>query len=114
MTAKYYIYRNLRTKGFSVKYRGIVVYRTNCIIAHNVIFKVSKSGRNRVISERRKNVHAYAVADSFRDVKKNYQVDSLLKITYNPYLHAQFMCNDCKIEDANEVIFKNGACYLIR
>jgi hypothetical protein len=70
--AKYYIYRNLHTGGFSIKLRGKVVDRSNSFIANDISFKINEIGRQRVIMERQKNVHAYIVADeyTFQTTKK--------------------------------------------
>lgn len=111
MQAKYYIYRNLRTGGFSVKFRGIVIDHSDSLIATNVEFRVSEPGRQRVITERRKNVHAYAAAESYRKVQK-VKVDKLPKITYNPYLDKQFKIGSQEINTANKVVFKEGRCYI--
>ena len=61
MSAKYYIYRNLHTKGFSMRYKGKVIQRPFCFRAYNVSFKVNEKGRQRVIKERQKNVHTFIV-----------------------------------------------------
>lgn len=115
MIAKYYIYRNLRTGGFSVKYRGRVVDRDNFFIGKNVTFKVNETGRQRVIREKQKNVHAYSVVERymFAANKDLDLVDSLPVIAYNPYTAAYFTCNGNKITEANKVLFHNGRCYLL-
>ena len=111
--AKYYIYRNLHTGGFSVRYRGRVVDRLHIFTAMNVQFKVNESGRQRVIKEGRKNVHAFVVADKYKGlINKGYELDKLSKIAYNPYTDAQFMCNGKEINTAKEVVFRNGRCFL--
>lgn len=111
MQAKYYIYRNLRTGGFSVKHRGIVIDHSDSLIASNVEFRVSESGRQRVICEKRKNVHAYAAAESYRNIR-TIKVDKLEKITYNPYLDKKFKIGSQEINTANKVVFKQGRCYV--
>jgi len=111
--AKYYIYRNLHTGGFSVKFLGKVIDRDNFFIAEGISFKVNEYGRQRVIMERRKNVHAYVVADKYTFAGNNDKVDGLDIITYNPYTNNYFTCNGKKITHAKKVIFKQGKCYLI-
>ena len=112
-TAKYYIYRNLHTKGFSVRYHGRVIDRLNAFTAQNITFKVNESGRQRVIKEGRKNVHAFVVADRYKGlINSDYNLDKLLKVTYNPYTDKQFKCQDFDIYGANEVVFKDGKCFL--
>lgn len=115
MKAKYYIYKNLHTGGFSVRFRGKVVDRLNNFTASNIKFKVSEYGRQRVILENRKNVHAFAVADKYKGlINKEYKLDNLPAVMYNPYLHKQFKCNGTDIYDANEIVFKNGKCFFIK
>ena len=66
--AKYYIYWNLHRNVYSVRLRGRVVAHCENILATNVTFQVSEPGRQRVLKERRKNVHAFVIADSFTDL----------------------------------------------
>lgn len=120
MKAVYYIYRNLRTGGFSIKWKGKVIRRCDSFYANNVSFKVSQKGRNRVIKEHQKNVHAYAVADVFYlDLEapiflekfSHIDIKNLSEIKYNPYKNETFMCNDKPILFADNVKFYNGKCY---
>ena len=110
--AKYYIYRNLRTRGFSIKLRGRVVDRDDWFIAKNVVFKVNELGRQRVVREKSKNVHAYVVCDKYTFPGKT-KVDKSKIITYNPYKHKQFVCDGKEINSADAVLFKDGKCYLL-
>lgn len=114
MTAKYYVYRNLHTGGFSIKLRGKVIDRDNLFIAENVIFKVNELGRNRVLCEKKKNVHAYVVCDKYTFAGNNECIDNLPVITYNPYKLANFVCGSVVITSAQKVLFKNGKCYLLK
>ena len=117
MKAKFYIYRNLRTGGFSVRYRGLVIDRAFTLVAENVEFKVNELGRLKVIKERQKNVHAFVVADKYNAKKYPFlqkdKVDNLDRITYNPYTDTQFKCNGKKINTATKIAFQNGRCFLI-
>jgi len=58
---KIYVYRNLNRKIWSVKYRGLVIAHTPTAFMWDVEFKVNEAGRQRVLKEGVKNVHAYAV-----------------------------------------------------
>lgn len=109
--ARYYIYRNLHTGGFSIRYKGKVVNRLNIFTAIGVVFKVNESGRSRVLQEGRKNVHAFVVADKYKGTV-GIEVDKLPEISYNPYLSDQFKCNGVDINKAELVVFKNKKCYL--
>ncbi len=117
MTARYYIYRNLRTKGFSIRYRGIVVDRLFTFSAEGVEFKVNELGRERVLKERQKNVHAFVVADKYKAEKypilKGNLLDNKSRVTYNPYTAAHFVCDGKRINRAKALAFQNGLCFLL-
>jgi len=114
-SAKYYIYRNLHTGGFSVRYRGRVIDRLSIFTAQNVTFKVNESGRQRVVKDGRKNVHAFVVADRYKGlINKGCELDNLTKITYNPYIDTQFKYRTSEIHSAEEVVFKDGKCFLVK
>jgi hypothetical protein len=83
------IYRNLRKQCFSVLLRGRVVAHCYCAVLTDVEFRVSPAGRARVLREKRKNVHAFAIGtvvgpDCLRSG------DGLRRITYNPYKAGTF------------------------
>ena len=113
MSAKYYIYRNLTAGAnmFSIRYKGRVIDRDDWFEASDVTFKVNQAGRERVLKEQQKNVHASVVAKNymFTDTK----VDNNLVISYNPYTLAHFVCDGIKIENAKRVLFRYGKCYLL-
>ena len=89
MVAKYYIYRNLHTDTFSVKYRGKVIAHPKAFEATGVEFRVSAKGRANVINTKRKLVHAYVVADSFKSMKG--PILSMEPLYYNPYNTSTFV-----------------------
>lgn len=86
------IYRNLHKKLYSVQEkvegRWKVVEHTNNINIRNVSFKVSEGGRQRVLSEKRKNVHAFIIGERVSSMTPSvYPGD---EITYNPYASSHF------------------------
>lgn len=60
---KIYAYRNLNQKCWSIKYRGLVVAHTPTAFMWDVEFVVNEAGRQRVIREGVKNVHAYVACE---------------------------------------------------
>jgi len=115
MQAKFYIYRNLRTKdAFSVRYQGKVVARHTLALARNVRFSVSETGRQRVLRERQKNVHAYVVADEVIPYDEPVGTRLLRRITYNPYTGPSFMVDGEPITQAKAVLFEGGSCWLVQ
>lgn len=113
MAAYLYIYRNLRTGGFSVRYKGKVIERIQEGVALDVMFKVNEASRQRVVAERQKNVHSFVVARGLAR-KTNREPDGLKEIYYNPYKQDCFTVDGHPIERAGAVLFKNGKCYLLR
>lgn len=122
MVAKYYIYRNLRTKGFSIRHRGKVVSRLEDFYAYNCEFKVNKKGRDRVLKEGQKNVHAFVVCehyslyphsyDRFKDDDTIRNSPDLKEIRYNPYRADHFQNSDGQeIHYVNAVMFGWGKCF---
>jgi hypothetical protein len=107
-----YIYRNLRTGGFSVRHRGRVIERISEGVAFDVMFKVNEIGRQRVLLERQKNVHSFVVAAGLAR-KTDRSHEGLTEIKYNPYKQNCFTVDGEPIQRAAAVLFKDGRCYLI-
>lgn len=90
-TKKVMIYKNLHNGLFSVKQNGLVVAHVESFCMDSVSFKVSEAGRQRVLKEKKKNVHAYIIGKIFDINKLNVKTDffaSLVanqSIRYNPY-----------------------------
>ena len=86
------IYRNLHKKGTvysvrSVKTKRVINYLSNFVML-DVVFKVSQSGRNRVLKEKRKNVHAFIRGKLLSDLIPS-NLGEL--VTYNPYRFSNFV-----------------------
>ena len=85
------VYWNLNKNCWSVQHKGKVVYHLPKVKLINVSFKVSEAGRQRVIKEGRKNVHAFVVGNLVLDNTPKSSHKSLgSPITYNPYTHSCF------------------------
>ena len=79
----------------------------------NVEFKVNESGRQRVICEKRKNVHAFVVADKYKGlINSRYRLDKLDKVKYNPYTDAHFKYKGIDVHAAKEAVFNDGQCFI--
>jgi len=87
------IYYNFHKKLYSVQEkvdgRWKVVEHTNNINLINVTFKVSEAGRQRVIKEKRKNVHAAMIGERFPFIPKSFVYRD--EVSYNPYKSPYFM-----------------------
>ena len=80
------VYWNFHRKCYSVQQNRLVIGHTDCISLVDVRFHVSEAGRQRVLKERKKNVHAYAIGTI--NIPEDVYWD--VKIQYNPYQHKSF------------------------
>lgn len=85
MNTKVFVYYNLHKHVWSVKAlsgpsSGRVIMHCSEIRLRDVVFRVSKAGRNRVLQEQRKNVHAGAVG--YIECEDHSYTDC---VSYNPY-----------------------------
>jgi hypothetical protein len=106
------VYRNLHNGMFSVWHKGIVIAHISEIYLKDVRLHVSECGRLRVLEEKRKNVHAYAIGT----VCESSNIKGEL-IRYNPYQHTaaetgSFVCKDTnrRVLTAAAVRMKIGKC----
>jgi len=95
---KVFVYFNLHKKCFSVKAldgenKGKVVQHTDNVVLLLPEFKVSEAGRQRVLREKRKNVHAGVVGwyNSAVDVAKIGNAYKTTNVRYNPYVYSSFV-----------------------
>ena len=112
------IYRNLHKQCFSVmKYnpekKGYRLHsHVTSIIAEDVEFRVSQAGRNKVIREKQKNVHAFVYCRNYI----NFVADHMLgeEVYYNPYKMDTFQVKStgAPIHGASSIIMLNTKCYL--
>lgn len=77
------VYRNLKNNKFSVRVKGVVVGYVDEIKLENVKTKVGKAGRDRVLRESQKNVHAFICGTVIEDF--NIEDQTLDQLFYNPY-----------------------------
>lgn len=88
---KVFVYFNLHKKCFSVKdvKTGLVVAHTDSISLYDCEFKVSEAGRQRVLREQRKNVHAGIVGHYIPEGIEGEPLKG--EATYNPYKYETFV-----------------------
>ena len=87
---KVFVYYNLHTHLWSVKaldgpHKGLVIGHTSTLVLTGVTTHVSESGRQRVIQEQRKNVHAGLVGSIWRGPVVGPLAVRQRAISYNPY-----------------------------
>lgn len=95
---KVFVYRNLHFKDrvtYSVKNvaSGLVVDHSPLVYLTDVKFKVSEAGRQRVLREKRKNVHA-GVQGLPSPIGLDVFWDDYVRVTYNPYKYESFVRMD--------------------
>ena len=107
------VYFNLHKKTFSVRSceTGRVIHHTDEIHIVNPEFVVRQSGRNRVLSEGRKNVHAFVRGDItvFNDFNP-FNPDGLdyTLVSYNPYKFDTFVdvCDTRPVRTAKRAVLR--------
>lgn len=85
---KVFVYYNLHKNLWSIRHKGKVVAHAYRVVIDNPEFKVSQAGRQRVLKEKRKNVHA-GVSDIF-NAYSSPNTDKALRVSYNPYKSCHF------------------------
>lgn len=105
------IYANLNKGGVSVRENGKVQFIAGYVVMANAEFVVQRSGYERTIKEKQRNVHAFArgtIVAECRDNPTQQQLDNLRakhpRITYNPFRSDKFTCNGKPISAAAVVI----------
>jgi hypothetical protein len=98
---KVFVYFNLHRKLFSIKalegdMKGRVIAHRQQVLLNDATFKVSEAGRQRVIRERRKNVHAGVSGTWFGDDDVQGRTIAFTTINgsaimYNPYRYSTFV-----------------------
>lgn len=92
------VYYNLHKHCFSIvslekgENYGRVVAHRQVITLSDVTFKVSEAGRQRVLRENRKNVHAYVIGQLVENIE--LPQGNTVAITYNPYKFNSFVTLD--------------------
>lgn len=104
------VYWNLNKNAWSVMSKRIVISHKDIIVLSNVRFIVSENGRQKVIREKKKNVHAFAEGEIVEadGLSKDLIDEKLLsyktrQISYNPYKYPCFFERESK-----EIIFTAG------
>ena len=104
------VYRNLHRGCWSVMQDGIVRFHCSHLSIANCSFHVNEKGRQRVIRNKRKEVHAwikgripYSVCYSDMDFSE-WPIHSH-RVTYNPYLFGSFLMDDDPVHEVARVRF---------
>ena len=92
---KVMVYYNLKKHTFSVTHNGKVIMYADYVKLKDVEFRVRQGGKEKVRSEKRKNVHAFVIGELleyFEYPCKNIPTSSSNNvITYDPYKYDTFV-----------------------
>lgn len=116
MAPQVWVYRNLKHGRqsrplYSVMQNGKVIRRTHRILLANAKFVVREGGRQRVVREKRKNVHAFVVGTPVSSAFgiDRHGKDLPAKVRYNPYEGPHFKWDDHPLKGARAVLLnENG------
>ncbi len=115
-----FVYFNLHKKLWSVRAlegpdRGRVIAHTHDLHLRDCVFKVSEAGRQRVLRERCKNVHA-GVVGTLVDGALPAAVTCTRRITYDPYRFASFVdaVSLAPLFSAHWTVFSERAVHIVQ
>jgi hypothetical protein len=116
------VYRNLNKKGwfsiigYHLKKKSYLLYaHANNFKANNIEFKVSEAGRQRVLSNQKRNVHAFAHCMGLELDNSNVEYSRDNKVSYNPYKHGNFYMKHTGeiINEANSIFVTNNEIFVL-
>jgi hypothetical protein len=119
------VYRNLKHGKharplYSIRYNGKVIARRHRVLLANATFHVSEAGRQRVLREKRKHVHAW-VRGWLVGAKGCFGIDANdlnglpMRVTYDPYKGPHFTAEGHHVIGARAVLLNErgmSAAYL--
>lgn len=100
------VYRNLHKNCWSVRNpkTGRVIAYVNTIHLENTVLVVRPAGREKVLRENRKNVHAF-----IKGTPSTCNQVHLAQVSYNPYRYTSFVIQHTaeRIANAKHIYFNN-------
>ena len=129
------VYRNLHKDCWSVRQGGLVKFHCHEVNMRDCDFIVQQAGHARVISEKRKNVHAFVRGNLVNSESKrigkcfalnNSEIESLRwlytwnphweRVTYNPYKYETFVYSESKepIYNSDRVIVDGRSVWVVK
>ena len=89
------VYYNLHKKCLSIRHKGKVIEHAQEVTLTDARFHVQQAGRERVLKQKRKNVHAYIsgkLEETFWFTQApKYIWTAKQHVTYNPYKYKNFV-----------------------
>ena len=109
---KVMVYYNLHKHTFSISRNGRVIAHADYVKLTNVEFRVRQGGREKVLKDKRKNVHSFVIG-TLMDYCK-FPCENLPSepnsniVTYNPYKYNSYV-----VKDTEEPIYSAGEVEMI-
>lgn len=87
--------------------------RASVVMLENCRFKIYENGRQKVLREKVKNVHAYVEPESYNHLDDKLDVSKFREIYYNPYKHDSFVYKDTleKVENVTKLLAQDNKLY---
>lgn len=110
------VYYNLHKRCLSVRFNGKVIAYTPAITLDDATFRVSEAGRQRVLKQKRKNVHAF-ISGKWNGVLRtgitSIIPENSVEVTYNPYKYSSFVLakDGTPIKNARFVLVSDKKIY---
>ena len=94
-TGRVQVYYNLHKKCLSIRHKGKVIEHAQEVTLTDARFHVQQAGRERVLKQKRKNVHAY-ISGKLKETfwftqAPKYIWTAKQHVTYNPYKYKNFV-----------------------
>ena len=101
------VYRNLNKGGLSIQVKTEKGWRARdyslFVVLKNCSFRVSESGRQKVLRERQKNVHAWVEGDLISKDEKDFLQCGFSEPWYDPYKTDHFEVDGERVEFAENL-----------
>jgi len=112
---RHFCYFNLHKFVFSVRNQQtrLVEHHSSTVVLNNCKLKVSQAGRERVLKEKRKNVHAGVEGELGGFDISGYDLSGFTELTYNPYKYNSFVIkeNGNPVANAEIIVLINKKIY---
>lgn len=114
----YRVYKNLHKDDFTVQeYKKSIGWRkklgSEFLYCTGVTFKVYSAGRERVLRERAKNVHAYLCCEKYEVIDQEIILDGYSRLSYDPYKSEEFTIDGESVHELEFVYLTPEGCFTL-
>jgi hypothetical protein len=106
------VYYNLHKYCYSIKKGKVIVAHAPYVYLNGVTTQINEKGRQRVIAEGKKNVHAYIIGQF---THQSFNTEGFSQMVYNPFLYTSFIDGDTKgkVSKADKALCIDKKAYYI-